>query len=291
MSKIIEPQILSNNQEFFVTKDLQGNVIKPKLSGLFSDYLKNNPNIFAESSTPVLCKDGTTQNQLSSPNAKYADACINNGGRADLTTQQQAQLQLAKLNAVMQEMTPYRGLTDKVFGKQEGWSFERPMRLGAYIILGAVVGRYVAKNMKKSSTLGMVVGGLAPLLAYQLSIEYDRKNMPKQEPRQKISIEPTPMPNKPTPMPQVKPLGMPIIELDFQTLSKIPNEFTIKSNGFKTRYYKIIDKNLTGFEAFGVVPDLYKQPYQENVFSGVMPTKITTREFLDAYNEFLKQPK
>jgi hypothetical protein len=101
-----------------------------------------------------------------------------------------AQLQLAQQQALMQEMSQmsYSGLTDKVFGKQGGWSFERPMRLGAYIIVGAVVGRYVAKNMKKSTTLGMVVGGLAPLLAYQLSIEYDRKNMPKQEPRQKVAV-------------------------------------------------------------------------------------------------------
>ena len=34
-------------------------------------------------STPILCKDGTTQNQLSSPNALILDACRNNGGRAE----------------------------------------------------------------------------------------------------------------------------------------------------------------------------------------------------------------
>lgn len=33
-------------------------------------------------STPVLCKDGTTKMQSSSPTGKYADACMNNGGRA-----------------------------------------------------------------------------------------------------------------------------------------------------------------------------------------------------------------
>lgn len=33
--------------------------------------------------TPVLCKDGTTQIQLSSPNAEYMPTCINNGGRAE----------------------------------------------------------------------------------------------------------------------------------------------------------------------------------------------------------------
>jgi hypothetical protein len=43
----------------------------------------------------VLCKDGTTQNQASSPNAKFMDACRNNGGRAE---NQQAQ-SLAVTNA------------------------------------------------------------------------------------------------------------------------------------------------------------------------------------------------
>lgn len=70
MSNIIEPQITET---------------KPSM---FSDFIKNNPNVLQNiigntSSTPVLCKDGTTKNQLSSPNGKYADACINNGGRAE----------------------------------------------------------------------------------------------------------------------------------------------------------------------------------------------------------------
>lgn len=118
------------------------------------------------------------------------------------------QNELARQQAIMQEMTPYSGLTDKVFGKSEQGAGLDPqrLRLGAYIILGAVVGRYVAKNMKKSTTLGMVLGGLAPLLAFKLTIEYDKKNMPKQEPRQKVAIEPTPTP-KPN-MPQVKPSGL-----------------------------------------------------------------------------------
>lgn len=72
MSNIVEPQITET---------------KPSK---FGDFIKNNPNIVQEligntSSTPVLCKDGTTQNQLSSPNARYADACVNNGGRAENT--------------------------------------------------------------------------------------------------------------------------------------------------------------------------------------------------------------
>ena len=44
-------------------------------------------------------KDGTTKNQLSSPNGKYADACINNGGRADLTEQQKFALEKAKIES------------------------------------------------------------------------------------------------------------------------------------------------------------------------------------------------
>jgi hypothetical protein len=198
------------------------------------------------------------------------------------SNQQQAQLELAKQQALLQEASQmsYSGLTDKVFGKQGGWSFERPMRLGAYIIVGAVVGRYVAKNMKKSTTLGMVVGGLAPLLAYQLSIEYDRKNMPKQEPRQKVAVEPNPT------LTQMPPNVMPL-NLNSQELSKTPSEFTIKSNGFNTRYYKGGNVGMLSF----IAPDLYKQSFSTNGIGGVQPARITTAEFLNAYNEFLKQPK
>ena len=41
------------------------------------------PNTYNVTSTPVLCKDGTTKNQLSSETGKYADACRDNGGRAE----------------------------------------------------------------------------------------------------------------------------------------------------------------------------------------------------------------
>jgi len=44
----------------------------------------NDPNGGINSTTStVLCKDGTTQIQKSSPNAEYMDACINNGGKAE----------------------------------------------------------------------------------------------------------------------------------------------------------------------------------------------------------------
>jgi hypothetical protein len=247
----------------------------------------------------VECNDGTMDegNPTKAP-------CVNNGGikpinfdlskpflgKPDLSqqiAQQQAQLEIARQQALMQavaQVKTYSGVTDKVFGKEGGWSFERPMRIGAYIIIGAVVGRYVAKNMGKSTTLGMVVGGLAPLLALKLTMEYDKRNMPKQEPRQKVAIEPTPMP-------KISGLAMPVVETDWQKLSKTPNEFVVKSNGFNTRYYKNIDKTLTGFASSFSVPDLYKQPFSTNGIGGVQPTKITSAEFLNAYNEFLKQPK
>jgi len=173
MSNIVEPQIVETNPS------------------VFSDFIKKN--LENTSSTPVLCKDGTTKNELSSPNARFADACINNGGRADLTAQQKAQLQLAQQKALMEQMTTYSGLTDKVFGKQSNFvsgGGNRFLILPTYMILGAVVGRYVAKNMKKSATLGMVVGGLAPLLVLKLTMEYDKKNMPKQEPLQKVGMNP-----------------------------------------------------------------------------------------------------
>ena len=44
--------------------------------------VKINPTQSNVTQTPVLCKDGTTKIQSSSPNAKYMDACMNNGGRA-----------------------------------------------------------------------------------------------------------------------------------------------------------------------------------------------------------------
>jgi hypothetical protein len=159
MSNIVEPQIVETKQSFIDLTKLEG-----WTGGI-------------------------------NPNGMYT----NKGSQQIAQQQALQQAQQQALLQAVEQMNKYSNLTDKVFGKQEGWSFERPMRLGAYIIVGAVVGRYVAKNMKKSTTLGMVVGGLAPLLAYKLSIEYDRKNMPKQEPKQPVAIEPTP-----TPMPNVK---------------------------------------------------------------------------------------
>ena len=95
-----------------------------------------------------------------------------------------------------------------------------------------------------------------------------------------IEPKPTLTPTPPNAMP---------LDPSVQELYKTPNEFTIKSNGFNTRYYKDVSKT-EGIFSFAS-PNLYKQPYSTNGMSGVQPTKISTREFLDAYNEFLKQPK
>jgi len=85
--------------------------------------------------------------------------------------------------------------------------------------------------------------------------------------------------------------ALPVIELDWQILSKIPNEFTVKSNGFNTRYYKNIDKTLTGFDKLRVT-DVYMQSFRTDGSIGAgSPIKISVREFSDAYSKFLKQPK
>jgi hypothetical protein len=166
-------------------------------------------------------------------------------------------LEKTKMDAIMLEKnTNYNTLTDKFFGKQEGWSFTRLFSLGGYTILGVILGRYVAKNMGKSTNLGMVIGGVLPYVAYKLSLEYDKKQLSKQ---------PQQAPKKPVDISNLTNINkggnaMPVIDSDWQIASKIPSEFIVKSNGFNTRYYKSpIDKNLTGFSAMLSVPDVYKQ--------------------------------
>lgn len=174
--------------------------------------------------------------------------------------------ELAKQQAVMQEFSQmsYSGLTDKFFGKQGGWSFERPLRLGAYIIVGAVVGKYIAKKMNKSTTFGMVIGGLAPLLAYQLSIQYDRKKMPKQEPKKPVAIEPY--------MPQVQVMSpSQEREMAIKFYKTLPDEFVLNN----VTYSK--NSNL----------EFYKHSFSTSGgFSGMPPIKISGAEFSDAYIKF-----
>jgi hypothetical protein len=55
-------------------------------------------------STLVICKDGTTKNQPSSPNAKYEDACRDNGGRAESQTVTQ-ELQTKKQESILSKIS------------------------------------------------------------------------------------------------------------------------------------------------------------------------------------------
>ena len=64
-------------------------------------------------------------------------------------------------------------------------------------------------------------------------------------------------------------------------VNTIPDEFTIKSDGYNTKYFK----------GGGGVFSYYKKPYKLNSDSGVQPINIEVDEFKKAYNEFLKQPK
>jgi hypothetical protein len=267
---------------------------------MMQGFVDNRGNNITSVSNKVLCNDGT----YDITNGAVAP-CINKKGvnlgipfvppfmQKPVVKSTDSQ-QIAQQQAVMQEMGAYNNrLTDKVFGKTEGYGIERTMRLGAYVILGAVVGRYVAKNMGKSTTLGMVVGGLAPLLAFKLTIEYDKKNTPKQEPRQKVGMNPDgsimtekqiqnaqissdiskfiPQ-NKPKPyMPQVKIMTMAEErEMAIRFYKTFPDEFVLNN----VKYFK--NSNL----------EFYKQPFSSEGFSGVMPIKIGGAEFSDAYIKF-----
>ncbi len=141
MSNIVEPQIVETKPSWF------------------SDYIKNNPNIIGNtSSTPVLCKDGTTQNQLSSPNAKYADACINNGGRAVVqqntldAKNQLAQQQALLLTKSNERLTAEDKLYEKLGIKYHNTHmFGVASRMkGRFLLALVLIGGYIAyKKFKK----------------------------------------------------------------------------------------------------------------------------------------------
>lgn len=83
-------------------------------------------------------------------------------------------------------------ITDKIFGRSKlgGGLVLQRFRVGIYIIAGAILGGYVAKSNKKSTLLGVVAGGVLPIAIYKLSLEYDRKNKPNQQPLQEVAINP-----------------------------------------------------------------------------------------------------
>jgi hypothetical protein len=97
-----------------------------------------NPNgMYNVTSTPVLCKDGTTKIQKSSPNAEYMDACVNNGGRAENQTN------FVKAIPIGQTDSPQKGKEDTI-----------KKLLGAYnknliIAVVLVAGYFAYKKFKK----------------------------------------------------------------------------------------------------------------------------------------------
>lgn len=99
-------------------------------------------------STPVICKDGTTKNQPSSPNAKYADVCRDNGGRAENQTisvkqiSEEVKLENSKIGnkTLSTEEKFYESLGIKSEGGYD-WTIKAKGRL---LVLVALVGGYFA---------------------------------------------------------------------------------------------------------------------------------------------------
>jgi hypothetical protein len=93
-------QIINDSNVSMNSKPLDYTLIQPNdrpkidYKGWAKSYLGN------VSSTPVLCKDGTTKSQLNDPTAKVMDACRNNGGRAEnqpVIKQLQSKEEVAKM--------------------------------------------------------------------------------------------------------------------------------------------------------------------------------------------------
>ena len=92
MKVVASNKVLCNNGTYSITTGAEapcssaGGVKQQSFdwAEVSKNILKNQgfPDTSNVTSTPVLCKDGTTKIQKSSPNAEYVDACVNNGGRA-----------------------------------------------------------------------------------------------------------------------------------------------------------------------------------------------------------------
>ncbi len=114
---------------------------------------------FQSTRTPVLCKDGTTDFSLSSPNAKYDNSkvCANNGGIAENqsilvkpTTKdvKQQNLQLEKIGDVLTAEDKFYEMLG-IKKTSGGWGIQsRP--LGRLLVAGVLVAGYFAyKKYKK----------------------------------------------------------------------------------------------------------------------------------------------
>ena len=90
--------------------------------------------------TKVICKDGTTKNQPSSPNARYIDSCINNGGVDNQKTND---------NAIAQPEATTGGINPNGMYNTQGSNAKEPI---FYILVTAgvlVAGYFAYKKFKK----------------------------------------------------------------------------------------------------------------------------------------------
>jgi hypothetical protein len=139
------------------------------------------------------------------------------------------------------------------------------------LALGGISGFIFHKNLKLSKGYGIAVGSvLGLIIGFQITKAQAKKirelsdrvrNMEAIDQKNKMILE-----------------GKMTSTIDVNT---IPNNFTIKSDGYNTRYFK----------GGGGVFNYWKTPYSLTGESGVQPISIEVDEFTKAYNKFLQQPK
>ena len=108
--------------------------------------------------TKVTCKDGTIQNQASSPNARIMDACRNNGGRAEnqptsvKPTTEDIKQQNLKLEKIGDVLTAEDKFYEKLGIKYHNTHmFGRPSRTKGRLLVAVVLvaGYFAYKKFKK----------------------------------------------------------------------------------------------------------------------------------------------
>ena len=120
-----------------------------KLTGLTNEILGN------VTSTKVVCKDGTIKYQQSSPNARYGDACVNNGGRAENqpvsvkpTTNEVKQQNLLVGDVLTAEDKFYEKLGIK-YHNTHMFGVASRMKGRFYLVVVLVAGYFAYKKFKK----------------------------------------------------------------------------------------------------------------------------------------------
>lgn len=138
-----EVRITTDKGQIINLKDLQNQSFD--WAKLGKNVLNNQgfPDTSNVTSTPVLCKDGTTLMQLSSPTGRYSDACMNNGGRAEKQPVVVNTLVYAKANLSPEEKF-YESL-----GLKSSMFFTLKAK-GRFLVAGVLVAGYFAyKKFKK----------------------------------------------------------------------------------------------------------------------------------------------